>query len=48
MRNMGLGDKLLREMKDFNLEPNDITYNTMIDLAVRVDDLEKAWKISTR
>jgi len=44
MRNMGLGDKLLREMRDFNLEPNDITYNTMIDLAVRVDDLEKAWK----
>jgi len=44
MRNMNLGDKLLREMKEFNLEPNDITYNTMIDLAVRVDDLEKAWK----
>lgn len=43
MRNMTLGDKLLREMKTGGLDPNDISYNTMIDLAVRVDDLDKAW-----
>lgn len=44
MRNIGLGDKLLREMKEMHLEPNDISYNTLIDLAVRVDDLDKAYK----
>lgn len=44
MRNMVLGDKLLAEMKEYQLEPNDISQNTMIDLAVRVDDLDKAWK----
>lgn len=43
-RKLDLGDKILREMKEFNLIPNDISYNSMIDIAVRVDNLKKAWE----
>lgn len=32
-------------MKTLRLSPNDVTYNSMIDVCVRCGDTEQAWKL---
>ena len=32
-------------MKEAGLQPNDVTYNSMIDVCVRCRQQEKAWKL---
>lgn len=34
-------------MKDIKLRPNDVTYNSMIDVCVRCEQMEKAWNLLT-
>lgn len=34
-------------MKSINLKPNDVTYNSMIDVCVRCDKMDKAWALLT-
>jgi pentatricopeptide repeat domain-containing protein 1 len=37
--------KFFAFMKETALKPNDVTYNSMIDVCVRCDQMEKAWSL---
>lgn len=35
--------KFFAFMKEIELRPNDVTYNSMIDVCVRCDQMDRAW-----